>query len=755
MDVDAEGIFVSSAPEDEATFSIITDNYTGYTLGVSADNDDGTLVNESNDSLTSIDSSLAADSFNSSENNGKWGFRPSKYQDSDTNEIIDNTGTDAVYLPSPTTDAVILDVTESANNEANTYSFGLAARASYQNSAGQYTKTLVLMATGNPVNFTIEFNSDGLDEITNFPENQSSASVETSITLPATAPSRPHYTFSGWCLGAVSHDNGTDSCAGSVFLAGSEIGLDQTNVNTLQLTAMWKIDSFTQTVQVRYENADGTWGNYSVVSTTPVNYGSSYSWSTSQISGFNSTAYQATSINSYTVTQAETKSVSIYRKTFTVTKQYRLQTTTGTYPSSYTSGGTQSVRYGGSYTYTISATTSHQQASKSSGTVTANTTISLDVPRKTFTCSRQYRLETATGSWGSYTADGSITAYYGGSCSYSKTVTDYRGGSSNSSAGTASASNVTANQTLSVSLYRNNFALTVNRNTTYISSVSGAGTYRWGQSVSISATAANLGEFSGWSQTAGTTGSFGNTGSASTTFTMPKSAATVYANGVVLSMQNFTLAKCTTAGVTIRDNRDGNQYLVKKLSDGKCWMQDNLRIINGVSMTSANTNIASGRTYSLPGSAFQDSNTTAYIQKGTINNTATVYGSGSNKRGVYYNYCAASAGTYCASSGSGNASYDICPKGWRLPTGGPSGEFQALYNKYGNKSNFYSAFSNILSGDYMSGQYWGVGSYGNFWSSTRANATEMYDLYSPSDGNPEPANQYKRGDGFSVRCVLK
>ena len=28
---------------------------------------------------------------------------------------------------------------------------------------------------------------------------------------------------------------------------------------------MWKIDSFTQTTEVRYENADGTWGNYSTV----------------------------------------------------------------------------------------------------------------------------------------------------------------------------------------------------------------------------------------------------------------------------------------------------------------------------------------------------------------------------------------------------------------------------------------------------------------------------------------------------------
>ena len=53
--------------------------------------------------------------------------------------------------------------------------------------------------------------------------------------------------------------------------------------------------------------------------------------------------------------------------------------------------------------------------------------------------------------------------------------------------------------------------------------------------------------------------------------------------------------------------------------------------------------------------------------------------------GVYYNFCAASAGSYCYGDGltqgdpSGNATEDICPKGWRLLTGDTGGELDTLY----------------------------------------------------------------------------
>lgn len=147
------------------------------------------------------------------------------------------------------------------------------------------------------------------------------------------------------------------------------------------------------------------------------------------------------------------------------------------------------------------------------------------------TCAKRYRLENADGTWGGWTNETSTSVTIGGTCSYSKTVTNYRGGSANGSAGSASCTvSSESGCTASVSLYRNTFALTVNKNDTHIASVSGAGTYRWGQSVSIGATAKSGHGFSSWSKTSGS-GTIASTTSASTTFTMDKSAATVYADG--------------------------------------------------------------------------------------------------------------------------------------------------------------------------------------------------------------------------------
>ena len=77
------------------------------------------------------------------------------------------------------------------------------------------------------------------------------------------------------------------------------------------------------------------------------------------------------------------------------------------------------------------------------------------------------------------------------------------------------------------------YTLTINKNSTYIDSVTpvSGGVYEAGEVIDISATLKTNSKFTSWSQTSGTTGSFGSTTSASTTFTMPASNATIYANG--------------------------------------------------------------------------------------------------------------------------------------------------------------------------------------------------------------------------------
>ena len=368
---------------------------------------------------------------------------------------------------------------------------------------------------------------------------------------------------------------------------------------------------------------------------------------------------------------------------------------------------------------------------------------------KTYTCSKQYRLENADGTLGSYVADSSETISYGGSCSYTKTVTDYKGSSSGSNGveGTTSASNIIADTTLSLDFYRNTYALTVNRNATYISSVSGAGTYRWGQSVSISATASSGNEFTSWSQTAGTTSSFGSTTSASTTFTMPKSAATIYANGEKskLYMWNATSANC---GTTMYDNRDGTErtYTTAKIGS-LCWMTKNLALgaSTKVTLTTSNTNISSN--YELPASS----------KSGFSSNTAqNVYNAGnktcsSGSSGAcygYYTYAAATAGT---NPSSGAASSDICPAGWRLPT---KAEYDTLKSTYTTGATLTkSPFLGVYAGYYYSSAFYNGGSYVGYWSSTAYDSNSAYSLFFySSSANIDSDNKRL---GFSVRCVAK
>ena len=144
------------------------------------------------------------------------------------------------------------------------------------------------------------------------------------------------------------------------------------------------------------------------------------------------------------------------------------------------------------------------------------------------------------------------------------------------------------------------------------------------------------------------------------------------------------------------------------------------------------------------------------------------FGPGGYKIGTYYNYCAASAGSYCYSSsytGSANASYDICPKGWKMPSGDQAnGSYYYLRNKISNITTSPNAATNLLSlqamlstpvsGAYNSGTAYRQGTYGFFWSSTYYSATNMYRMYVSGTG-VYPQSYDSRYDGRSVRCLAQ
>ena len=249
------------------------------------------------------------------------------------------------------------------------------------------------------------------------------------------------------------------------------------------------------------------------------------------------------------------------------------------------------------------------------------------------------------------------------------------------------------------------------------------------------------------------------------------------------TMQSWTGCSTMSVGdtITLEDERDGESYLVGKLADQKCWMLDNLRldltnstILNG--LTTSNTNVeansltslksgnrGAGAQYASSGFVKWDSSSPsgAYNQAKANadykDTTTTSYGAGSGKIGVYYNFCAASAGSYCYDSGAGtgiDASEDLCPAGWRMPTGTSSGEYQALYAAYSSDAtNFRNALSTPLSGHFYSGSVVYQGSYGYFWSSTYWYGFEMYDL-NVNSSSVRPLDADLRSSGFSLRCIL-
>ena len=307
-------------------------------------------------------------------------------------------------------------------------------------------------------------------------------------------------------------------------------------------------------------------------------------------------------------------------------------------------------------------------------------------------------------------------------------------------------------------------------------------------------------EFNSWS-TSGSI-SVASTSSASTTLTVTgtgtltlgtRSCATTI-RGAMQAFDSSALCSNATSG-TLTDSRDNQTYAVGKLADGRWWLLDNLALdlTNSTvkaNLSAANTN-ASNETlaylkngggtasdkYAMVGVTTWDISQYQYwysgpkiIVSGTGNNgdwtkdtevALAMQQSGTGKIGVYYNYCAASAGSYCYgnaatgySTSSGNATEDICPAGWRMPTGGSRGEYQALLTALSNnKAAFANALLTPLSGMISSSVGDEQGAYGNFWSSTRYNDGSMYDLR-VGVPNVRPQEWDSRSYGLSVRCIL-
>ena len=225
-------------------------------------------------------------------------------------------------------------------------------------------------------------------------------------------------------------------------------------------------------------------------------------------------------------------------------------------------------------------------------------------------------------------------------------------------------------------------------------------------------------------------------------------------------MQNLSASQCTSTPSQVKDTRDGHIYTIQRLLDGRCWMMENLdlgRTALTTDLTSANTNLVTTITAETFNSWKKDSGTATYTAGEFISVSGSDATSGT-PYGTLYNYYAASAGTISGSTNSSNASYDICPAGWRLPTGGSSGEFSGLYTQYNSYALMRDSIANggvafALAGYFYNAAPAGQGSLGDYWSSTRNSDSLMYGL-GLNTSNVYPAGIGSRYDGYAIRCVL-
>ena len=137
---------------------------------------------------------------------------------------------------------------------------------------------------------------------------------------------------------------------------------------------------------------------------------------------------------------------------------------------------------------------------------------------------------------------------------------------------------------------------------------------------------------------------------------------------------------------------------------------------------------------------------------------------GTGQYGYLYNWCAAMGGQNTAACANATTpapipTTNICPAGWRLPTGGAGGEFEVMNNivyagKTDSDSSIIGAPGLFQRSGYWSNGFGGQGSSGDYWSSTQLSAASARNLNFNS-ANVLPAYSYFKYYGYAVRCVAE
>ena len=722
LDVNSNtGTFASSTTDNSANFSVTTNNFSGYTLTISGNDDEGKLYDSTKQNfLSSLTSATTETNFASASGtdlNGKWGYKPSKF----------NSAANDNYLPAPTTEASTIDTTAAANATAIDYSISLGLRADYTTLADTYTNTFIITAVPNPIAYVITYDANTTDTVSNMPAAQNSTTSATSITLSDKTPVREGYDFKGWCTVAPTTAN-PDTCTGTTFQPGDTYGIDQTSENITTLYAMWE------------EQIAGYIQDYT------------YTRCSSEAASKAVKLMDKRDDKVYTARYINGLCTMIDNLDFALTSGMTLSPDTTNVTSSRTLSTVGSLTAGNAYDEPRTAKNSnitgaglhYNYAAATAGTITgySNTTeATQDI------CPAGWRLPTGNNggeqfilnnsTWQSNNANypnefNPVAAgyYYNGSLSYSGTYGYWWSSTADSTTGRYSLIYSTRNDLTSgrsgsrdggysVRCVKAKPGVTISFNAN-----GGTGTMNMqkidaGQSANLTANTFTRTDyvFTGWNTKADGTGTaYADTA----TYTAPASEdnkiVVLYAQWVP-AMQSFTSSQCqsqaTNAPVTVIDSRDNKSYKVRYIN-GVCTMIDNLAISPGTTITGADSNIGNWA-YTIPGELSYSS----YMEGSAF----------CDDHGCYYNYFAATAGTIEAMDNSADATVDICPNGWSLPT---YSQQSALTG-----TNYITVFSPIQ----------GV----SWWSSTASEYSARYAL----GYNDNYIYNFSAGrDGeYSIRCI--
>ena len=566
-----------AASDSDIAFDVTTNNLTGYTLMIEDNGAAGKLVNiDNNDSLDTLAAVTDANTFENGAADtyaNRWGFKPSKY----------NSTANTNYIPAPTTSlGSTLNVTSCANNTVNcasekdSYTIGVGARVSYAKPEGVYMNTFTLVAVANSISYSFSYLDNTSDEsVANLPDAEFGNSVAISkYTIPDNTPTRKGYTFAGWCEGTITHvPSGNSTCDGRVHNEGEVYEADYNMLSAVNFYAMWNVNKYDITIKTVTGVSEVILDGVKCTETAGcivhnLVFGRSYTleakmatgylfsgWNAgdhgSIVDGFNeSTQYIVEDGNSTIIPTTTADGYSIVIKTSTGISKVTLNGVdcdkeSGCTVTNLLNGVTYDLTAEAKNGYTFSGWdggTPGVIANISSNTTQytiggANSTITAKATPNAYTCYRQYRLQNADGSWGAYVSDGSIQVNYGDTCSYSKTVTEYKNASNgtNNSAASTSVTMPASNTTVSLDLYRNTYVCYKRYR------LQGTGS-NWGDYTSETSATVRWGDTCSYSKavTDYKTSGGANNSTVSASVTMPKSDTTL---SLDLYRNTFTCSK--------------------------------------------------------------------------------------------------------------------------------------------------------------------------------------------------------------------